>query len=308
MAPNRRQAIIWSNADPIHWCIYAALGGDKLKHKLKRRIHYHYIYNCHLLQFTFFKTKYTRHIRNFAEVHLQNQGIFLLFCLFLTIQLYFKVWVLYISSVILFWMGSTEDISAYILNWCYSYDLCSNRNVMYDCMLCFLSFYLYLIQISWFIQKSVNEIYWLFHDLSRTFLSRKSGIMLEKGTKRTQIDTASLGLCHIYTLYYDQSMNKTYVEAWKVCKIFADNLIATEYPFKDPCLNTWYQYSYTKNIKLLKIDIIQWLSLIFNDFSRQSAIFPGQHQIPWLFKASLKFHDFSRLVWTMYLYQLRTWT
>ena len=28
--PNRRQAIIWSNADPIHWCIYAALGGDEL--------------------------------------------------------------------------------------------------------------------------------------------------------------------------------------------------------------------------------------------------------------------------------------
>ena len=28
-APNRRQAIIWTNADPIHWCIYAALGGDK---------------------------------------------------------------------------------------------------------------------------------------------------------------------------------------------------------------------------------------------------------------------------------------
>ena len=27
LAPNRRQAIIWSNADPIHWRIYAALGG-----------------------------------------------------------------------------------------------------------------------------------------------------------------------------------------------------------------------------------------------------------------------------------------
>ena len=39
--------------------------------------------------------------------------------------------------------------------------------------------------------------------------------------------------------------------------------------------------------------------LIFNDFSRQNVIFPGQHQIPWLFKARLKFHDFSRLVWTM---------
>ena len=28
--PNRRQAIIWTNIDPIHWRIYAALGGDVL--------------------------------------------------------------------------------------------------------------------------------------------------------------------------------------------------------------------------------------------------------------------------------------
>ena len=32
LAPDRRQAIIWTNADPIHWRIYAALGGDKLSH------------------------------------------------------------------------------------------------------------------------------------------------------------------------------------------------------------------------------------------------------------------------------------
>ena len=24
------QAIIWTNADPIHWCIYAVLEGDEL--------------------------------------------------------------------------------------------------------------------------------------------------------------------------------------------------------------------------------------------------------------------------------------
>ena len=30
LAPNRRQAIIWSNADRIHWRIYAAQGGDEL--------------------------------------------------------------------------------------------------------------------------------------------------------------------------------------------------------------------------------------------------------------------------------------
>ena len=25
-----RQTIIWTNAEPIHWCIYVALGGDEL--------------------------------------------------------------------------------------------------------------------------------------------------------------------------------------------------------------------------------------------------------------------------------------
>ena len=30
LAPNRRQAITWTNADSIHWRIYAALGGDEL--------------------------------------------------------------------------------------------------------------------------------------------------------------------------------------------------------------------------------------------------------------------------------------
>ena len=30
LAPNRRQAIIWTNADPIHWRIYVALGRDEL--------------------------------------------------------------------------------------------------------------------------------------------------------------------------------------------------------------------------------------------------------------------------------------
>ena len=30
LAPNRRQAIFWTNADLIHGRIYAALGGDEL--------------------------------------------------------------------------------------------------------------------------------------------------------------------------------------------------------------------------------------------------------------------------------------
>ena len=44
------------------------------------------------------------------------------------------------------------------------------------------------------------------------------------------------------------------------------------------------------------MNFFQWLPLIFNDFSRQNAIFPGQHKIQWLFKSRVKFHDFSRPV------------
>ena len=35
LAPNRRQAIIWTNAGPIHWRIYTALGGNELKGKIQ---------------------------------------------------------------------------------------------------------------------------------------------------------------------------------------------------------------------------------------------------------------------------------
>ena len=31
LAPNKRQDIIWTNADPIHWSIYAVLGRDELR-------------------------------------------------------------------------------------------------------------------------------------------------------------------------------------------------------------------------------------------------------------------------------------
>ena len=30
LAPNRRQAITWTNADQVHWRIYAAVGGYEL--------------------------------------------------------------------------------------------------------------------------------------------------------------------------------------------------------------------------------------------------------------------------------------
>ena len=43
-APNKRQAIIWPDADPIHWRIYAALGGDEIYASAPRRKHTHRIY------------------------------------------------------------------------------------------------------------------------------------------------------------------------------------------------------------------------------------------------------------------------
>ena len=33
LAPNRRKAITWTNADPVHWCIYAALQAHELRLK-----------------------------------------------------------------------------------------------------------------------------------------------------------------------------------------------------------------------------------------------------------------------------------
>ena len=41
LAPNRRQAIIWTNADPVHWRIHTALEGDELiKTWISNYIHY----------------------------------------------------------------------------------------------------------------------------------------------------------------------------------------------------------------------------------------------------------------------------
>ena len=42
-----RQAIIWNNAYPIHWRIYAALGGDEFKYPPPNEVIYmHYIFNA----------------------------------------------------------------------------------------------------------------------------------------------------------------------------------------------------------------------------------------------------------------------
>ena len=48
---NRQQAIIWTNADPLHWCIYAARGGDELNCEF-----YEYCL-CQLPQWHFVYTK-----------------------------------------------------------------------------------------------------------------------------------------------------------------------------------------------------------------------------------------------------------
>ena len=36
-----RQAITWTNDDPVHWCIYAALGGDELMSLFSLDIRWH---------------------------------------------------------------------------------------------------------------------------------------------------------------------------------------------------------------------------------------------------------------------------
>ena len=62
LAPNKLQAIIWTNVDPIHWRIYVALGGDDLKwnslndHKHLIKSHVPIIHHNN------FQTHYCRHI------------------------------------------------------------------------------------------------------------------------------------------------------------------------------------------------------------------------------------------------------
>ena len=38
LALNRQEGSIWTNADPIHWCIYIALGGDELNMDVTKHI------------------------------------------------------------------------------------------------------------------------------------------------------------------------------------------------------------------------------------------------------------------------------
>ena len=41
LAPNRRQVIIWTNADPIHWRIHTTLGGDEFNKRLTHGVYRH---------------------------------------------------------------------------------------------------------------------------------------------------------------------------------------------------------------------------------------------------------------------------
>ena len=45
--PNRQQAIIWTNADPIHWRIYVALVGDELSNIIQGFQNRHPIAHLH---------------------------------------------------------------------------------------------------------------------------------------------------------------------------------------------------------------------------------------------------------------------
>ena len=119
------------------------------------------------------------------------------------------------------------------------------------------------------------------------FSAVMAGIILEKSNQVHQ-DLSSFFGTTSYTFYYDQFMfmNKTNVEGLQnIC------LFPYCYLFKDHCQKT-HDNHIQKISNFFKL-------IFFNDFSRQNVIFLGQHEIPWLFRARLNFHDFSRLVWTM---------
>ena len=65
LAPNRRQAIIWTNADPIHWSIYAALGRDesKILYWLESRNLREFLHLLSVPTVSFSTTKIYRNIR-----------------------------------------------------------------------------------------------------------------------------------------------------------------------------------------------------------------------------------------------------
>ena len=79
LAPNRWQAITWTSADPVHWRIYAALGGDVLNKNCSRAgrqcVWTKWSTSCRLFQMHFHERKKKFHERkkkiysNFAKNH-----------------------------------------------------------------------------------------------------------------------------------------------------------------------------------------------------------------------------------------------
>ena len=140
-----------------------------------------------------------------------------------------------------------------------------------------------------------------FNDFSMTFqgpfLISNGRNYPEKNSNEMHNDLSSFYVSTSYmrfTMSMTQFINKTHVEGMQTICLFPYC-----YLFKDRCQKTHGNHI-RKISNFFKLIFFTDFSLIFNDFSRQNVIFPGQHQIPWLFKARLKFHDFSRLVWTMY--------
>ena len=108
----------------------------------------------------------------------------------------------------------------------------------------------------------------------------------KKVMKCTMIYPASLGLRHMCE--YDQFINKTHVEGVQTICLFPYC-----YLFKDRC-----QKTHDNHIR----KISNFFKLVFfNDFHWFSMTFPGKISF---FQANIKFHDFSRLVWTMFHFML----
>ena len=101
--------------------------------------------------------------------------------------------------------------------------------------------------------------------------------------------------CYNVTCGSGTCNNVTSSSAKQVCRHGFTNMVSNVMT-KGYFLSHNYYFFHVQNKFNMAHIIFQWLPLIFKDFSRQNAIFPGQHKIPWLFQSRVKFHDFSRPV------------
>ena len=62
LTPNRRQAITWTNADPVPWGLYAALGGDEINISRLEQHNRDFIDNT--FKYTFLKRKFLHFVLN----------------------------------------------------------------------------------------------------------------------------------------------------------------------------------------------------------------------------------------------------